>query len=664
VGPVSATVKEAETSKGLPVHANPSRKSKLVNHINKNLGLLGENRFEKGWMKLKDQPGWVRIDLLNILPFYSRIVRIKTNDNCVPIRKGPDKNSKKTGCLRIGQIVKFSGLMTEENWLELGDHRGWVSTAHFDFKGMGTRKTIAGGQRPVESEESLDPVVGADDPAKGAQTDPGFNPPNGIVVVDHPPRAGDNGPLPPGNGRDDEGNGQLPPDNGPDEGHPGNGPAAPEEEGAVIGPGIDPDAEGNGDNGAAEDSAPPSRETRPGVFCRGDDCAKLGSGLPNPRGPVYIVEGEEVGAYQCYESQNCSTALADALIDSINDDPDGTNIGTGVGRYWVTINEDGTIHVEQRYGPDIRITHDCSDGAGGIDAECLAEFLSELALSEDSDMQAQTASTPTSGQTLDQDGDQSPGLGELAPPEDKPDGQEPVVSFPSPGSGDGDRRPDPGSADDFSGGWMEIEPPKSEGPPFRSGGVEDSGGKGGSTGPEDSGKGLPVIGAQPDKGQSDQGPPMYTVGDPIEDSGNGSGSSNRPGSGPGNKDIGFTAPGVSINDSGSPGIKDKVPRGNIGGIETPKFDSFDGAFGPIRSGVSIKDSSRIKGRDGGSEVGSSFVKPDGAQGGASFTKPGGAKSSSGIGKSIPSPSPVGGSLNTNPSVKGNFGGKKLRKIKK
>jgi hypothetical protein len=121
---------------------------------------------------------------------------------------------------------------------------------------------------------------------------------------------------------------------------------------------------------------------------------------------------------------------------------------------------------------------------------------------------------------------------------------------------------------------------------------------------------------------------------------------------------------VSINDSGSPGIKDKVPRGNIGGIETPKFDSFDGAFGPIRSGVSIKDSSRIKGRDGGSEVGSSFVKPDGAQGGASFTKPGGAKSSSGIGKSIPSPSPVGGSLNTNPSVKGNFGGKKLRKIKK
>jgi hypothetical protein len=158
----------------------------------------------------------------------------------------------------------------------------------------------------------------------------------------------------------------------------------------------------------------------------------------------------------------------------------------------------------------------------------------------------------------------------------------------------------------------------------------------------------------------------------VGGSGGDSGSAGGSNVGSGGKDLGFTTPGVGFNDSESSGLKGRIGAGKPTGMESPQFDSLDDAFGPIKSGVSIRDASKVKEKtrgSGGSQFtgpdlssgGSSFTKPGAADSGSSFTKPGVNKNSSAAGKSrSPSPAP---SLGSNPSVKGNFEGKRLRKFK-
>lgn len=214
VGPVSAIVIETDSNKGLSVIKKPSEKAPLVNYIKKNERLRGKNVFEKGWMKLEGKPGWVKINFLEPMPYKSRITRINAKKNCVPIHVGPSIKTNRIGCLSIGQVVDFSGLMTEDNWLELNGNKGWVSTNMFNSSELPKGKLVA--QKKEQTNVTSGEDVGPKEPKDPVEGTVPSIPPTGDVVVSPPPSDGNNEEShhPPGNGEDENGNGQMQPGNG------------------------------------------------------------------------------------------------------------------------------------------------------------------------------------------------------------------------------------------------------------------------------------------------------------------------------------------------------------------------------------------------------------------------------------------------------------------
>jgi hypothetical protein len=94
---------------------------------------------------------------------------------CLPLKKGPGDTHEKVGCAQIGETLKFSGVATSDNWLQLADRTCWAPASHVQLE---VWTTAAGtGQKPASLTLTRGPTDQgkvAEKPAVAHQPEPGF----------------------------------------------------------------------------------------------------------------------------------------------------------------------------------------------------------------------------------------------------------------------------------------------------------------------------------------------------------------------------------------------------------------------------------------------------------------------------------------------------------
>jgi hypothetical protein len=129
IGPVSAVVEKAKNPKGLTVHSNPARGTRVLGYLPVGTQVRGYRKFTNGWMKLYEpfRGGWVRIRHLGLVSGAGTVVSIDRPENCLRIRSGPSMSHEIIGCARMDEAVKLTGVWSEDNWAEVTEPTGgWV----------------------------------------------------------------------------------------------------------------------------------------------------------------------------------------------------------------------------------------------------------------------------------------------------------------------------------------------------------------------------------------------------------------------------------------------------------------------------------------------------------------------------------------------------------
>jgi len=131
VGPVSAYVSQKDQALGLTIRLGPSPEAKVLGHIPFGTKIRGYNEFKSGWIKLKSPvgAGWVNIAFLKPQSLEGIVTKVDSTELCLAIRAGPASSHEKIGCGQIGELLKFTGIMTTANWVQLTDRRGWVDAS-------------------------------------------------------------------------------------------------------------------------------------------------------------------------------------------------------------------------------------------------------------------------------------------------------------------------------------------------------------------------------------------------------------------------------------------------------------------------------------------------------------------------------------------------------
>jgi hypothetical protein len=131
VGFVLASVDRIDNEKGLTIRATPSAEGSVLGHLPKGTRILCYNRFKDGWVKLQGHTAaaWVNLKFLKPIPFEGMVTTVDQQDSCLGIRAGPSASREKVGCAQIGEALKFTGVMTTDNWIQLADRRGWISAS-------------------------------------------------------------------------------------------------------------------------------------------------------------------------------------------------------------------------------------------------------------------------------------------------------------------------------------------------------------------------------------------------------------------------------------------------------------------------------------------------------------------------------------------------------
>lgn len=129
VGIVRAYVDKIDSEKGLTVRATPSAESPIMSYLEAGTKIQCRNEFRNGWVKTMapSTPGWVNLKFLKPAAFEGLATKVDSSDLCLGIRAGPSVSHEKVGCAQIGEVLKFTGIMTADNWIQLADRRGWVS---------------------------------------------------------------------------------------------------------------------------------------------------------------------------------------------------------------------------------------------------------------------------------------------------------------------------------------------------------------------------------------------------------------------------------------------------------------------------------------------------------------------------------------------------------
>ena len=120
-GPCLGLRQPERSSAGFDDSFGPISEAKLLGHIPFGAKIRGYNEFKSGWIKLKSPvgAGWVNIAFLKPQPFEGLVTKVDSPELCLAIRAGPASSHEKIGCAQIGEVLKFTGIMTTANWVQL-----------------------------------------------------------------------------------------------------------------------------------------------------------------------------------------------------------------------------------------------------------------------------------------------------------------------------------------------------------------------------------------------------------------------------------------------------------------------------------------------------------------------------------------------------------------
>jgi len=172
VGFVSAYVDRVDNDKGLTIHAAPSVESPALGHLAKGTRVLGCNTFKGGWVKLRGskETAWVNLKFLKPIPFEGIVTKVDEKDLCLGIRAAPGPAREKVGCAQIGEPLKFTGVMTSDNWIQLADRRGWISASSVEMSLSASQPAPSGPRTPdVGSQASVQLPHAKKEPAPSSQ---------------------------------------------------------------------------------------------------------------------------------------------------------------------------------------------------------------------------------------------------------------------------------------------------------------------------------------------------------------------------------------------------------------------------------------------------------------------------------------------------------------
>jgi hypothetical protein len=136
VGYISGKVSAADDAKGLAVRSDASQTAKVLTYLKPGAQIRGKNVFQDGWVNVKSpvQDGWAPLSFLQPDPFEGAVTKVDQRDLCLPLRRGPGDSYEQIDCAQIGEVLKFSGVATRDNWLQLTDRKGWAPASHISLE--------------------------------------------------------------------------------------------------------------------------------------------------------------------------------------------------------------------------------------------------------------------------------------------------------------------------------------------------------------------------------------------------------------------------------------------------------------------------------------------------------------------------------------------------
>ena len=176
VGFVLAYVDRTDNEKGLTIRGTPSAESPVLGYLPKGTRILCYNQFKDGWAKLQGPtvPAWVNLKFLKPIPFEGTVTKVDQQGLCLGIRAGPSASREKVGCAPIGEALKFTGVMTSDNWIQLADRRGWVTASSVEVSLSSSQSAASSSTKPsaasAEAERKPPATKGA--PAASPQGKP------------------------------------------------------------------------------------------------------------------------------------------------------------------------------------------------------------------------------------------------------------------------------------------------------------------------------------------------------------------------------------------------------------------------------------------------------------------------------------------------------------
>ena len=155
VGFVLAHVDRIDNEKGLTIRATPSAESPVLGYLPKGTRILCYNQFKDGWVKLQGHTAaaWVNLKFLKPIPFEGTVTKVDQQDLCLGIRAAPGASREKVGCAQIGEALKFTGVMTTDNWIQLADRRGWVSASSVEVSLSASQPVPSSPTKPSAASE-------------------------------------------------------------------------------------------------------------------------------------------------------------------------------------------------------------------------------------------------------------------------------------------------------------------------------------------------------------------------------------------------------------------------------------------------------------------------------------------------------------------------------
>jgi len=168
VGIVSAYVDSVDNDKGLTIRGTPSAESPVLGYLPKGTKVICYNQFKDGWVKLRRRTdAWVKLNFLKPIPFEGMVTKVDEKDLCLGIRAAPGPAREKVGCAQIGEPLKFTGVMTSDNWIQLADRRGWVSAASVE---VSLRDSQPASSRPTKPSSAAEGSAQSPSSKKDAPT--------------------------------------------------------------------------------------------------------------------------------------------------------------------------------------------------------------------------------------------------------------------------------------------------------------------------------------------------------------------------------------------------------------------------------------------------------------------------------------------------------------